>query len=174
VARQPSRSTAYCTSIRSGGQSECPRCSRFAPSLSTLPNLTAPPPVRRLRCGSTRFPRPRVVQTAHLPCVAVPCLKTRERPRPAAEFQKIIDNLWISSSRTRFCSAGGSTEYAWAATRIARFTRAASHNQLDKPVGFSPDSYPLLWFWIWNRCRVCRTVTKMPSRLASAELFWSK
>ena len=107
-------------------------------------------------------------------CVAVPCLKTCERPRPAAEFQKIIDNLWISSSRTRFCSAGGSTEYAWAATRIARFTRAASHNQLDKPVGFSPDSYPLLWFWIWNRCRVCRTVTKMPSRLASAELFWSK
>jgi hypothetical protein len=45
-------------------------------------------------------------------CVAVPCLKTGERPRPAAAFQKIIDNLWISNSRTRFCSAGGSTEYA--------------------------------------------------------------
>ena len=30
-------------------------------------------------------------------CVAVPSLKTGERPRPAAEFQKIIDNLWISS-----------------------------------------------------------------------------
>ena len=129
VARQPSRSTAYCTSIRSGGQSECPVF-----TVCTLTKCTAE--FNGTTTGTTlalRFyqisPTARGANSPFT-CVAVPCLKTGERPRPAAEFQKIIDNLGISSSRTRSCSAGGSTEYARrlpnaSAARPSRSVRSA-------------------------------------------------